>query len=77
MIEEIAAERRRQIEVEGWTPEHDDKHRDYALAGAAGCYAMHTLAYPAGDPPQPWPWDKAWWKPSRISAATGSRPLPC
>ncbi|WP_225547268.1 hypothetical protein [Chromobacterium violaceum] len=64
VIEEIAAERRRQIEVEGWTPEHDDQHRDYTLAGAAGCYAMHTLAFPAGDPPQPWPWDKSWWKPS-------------
>ncbi|KUM02730.1 hypothetical protein KIF53_15625 [Chromobacterium subtsugae] len=65
VIEEIAAERRRQIEVEGWTPEHDDQHRDYTLAGAAGCYAMHTLAFPAGDPPPSWPWDKAWWKPSQ------------
>jgi len=26
-IEDIAAERRRQIEVEGWAPEHDDLHR--------------------------------------------------
>ncbi|QIY77722.1 hypothetical protein [Chromobacterium violaceum] len=64
VIEEIAAERRRQINVEGWTPEHDDQHQDYTLAAAAGCYAMHTLAYPAGEPPQPWPWDKASWKPS-------------
>ncbi|MGC0155378.1 hypothetical protein ACPRNU_23205 [Chromobacterium vaccinii] len=64
VIEEIAAERRRQVEVEGWTPEHDDKHHDYTLARAAGCYAMHTLAFPAGDPPPFWPWDRGWWKPS-------------
>lgn len=28
VIDEIAAERRRQIEVEGWTPEHDDQHAE-------------------------------------------------
>lgn len=26
VIDEIAAERRRHVEVEGWTPEHDDEH---------------------------------------------------
>lgn len=26
VLDEIATERRRQLEVEGWTPEHDDKH---------------------------------------------------
>ena len=35
----IAAERRRQMEKEGWTPEHDDDHFDGALAWAAACYA--------------------------------------
>jgi hypothetical protein len=34
--ERIAAERRRQIEAEGWTPEHDDQHSDGVLALAAG-----------------------------------------
>lgn len=24
--EDVAAERRRQVEAEGWTPEHDDEH---------------------------------------------------
>jgi hypothetical protein len=38
-IERIAAERRRQIEVEGWTPEHDRQHVDGELAMAACCYA--------------------------------------
>lgn len=41
-IEDIAAERRRQIEVEGWTPEHDDAHADRSLALAAACYAMFS-----------------------------------
>ena len=41
-LEEIAAERRRQIEVEGWTPEHDDQHEYGELAQAAAAYASHT-----------------------------------
>lgn len=61
---DVQAERRRQIEAEGWTPEHDDEHDTGALASAAGCYAMFSLAYPAGDPSRFWPWDKSWWKPS-------------
>lgn len=36
----IAAERRRQVEAEGWTPEHDDEHADGALASAAACCAQ-------------------------------------
>ncbi|HBO1153634.1 hypothetical protein I5J54_09540 [Pseudomonas aeruginosa] len=61
---DVQAERRRQVEAEGWTPEHDDKYETGALASAAGCYAMFSLAYPAGDPSHFWPWDKSWWKPS-------------
>jgi hypothetical protein len=38
-IGEIAAERRRQIKVEGWTPEHDDTHGRGEMAVAAACYA--------------------------------------
>lgn len=63
--QDVLAERNRQITAEGWTPEHDDKHDMGSLATAAGCYAMYTLAYPAGDPHPNWPWDKAWWKPSQ------------
>ncbi|MNG25049.1 hypothetical protein D3C84_1098460 [compost metagenome] len=61
---DVLAERLRQVEAEGWTPEHDDEHDTGSLGSAAGCYAMYTLAYPAGDPPPTWPWDKTWWKPS-------------
>lgn len=39
-IERIAAERLRQIEKEGWTPEHDDEHDPEVLELAAACYAM-------------------------------------
>lgn len=61
---DVLAERQRQISVEGWTPEHDDRHTTGALATAAGCYAMFTLAYPPGDPVSFWPWSTSWWKPS-------------
>lgn len=63
VIEEIAAERRRQIEVEGWTPKHDDdEHASGEMAYAAACYCIaddnspgFLLAY--------WPWSHRWWKP--------------
>ena len=50
----IAAERLRQIVVEGWTPEHDDGHATDDLAEAAAAYLLNdeTLF--------PWP---DWWKP--------------
>lgn len=59
----IIAERRRQIEQEGWTPEHDAAHKTGELALAGGCYAIF------GDtriktPPSAWPWDAEWWKPA-------------
>jgi hypothetical protein len=39
-IERIAAERKRQIEEEVWTAEHDDLWTREVLANAAACYAM-------------------------------------
>ncbi len=39
VLTEIASERRRQIEKEGWAPEHDDGHRKGELALAAALYA--------------------------------------
>jgi hypothetical protein len=78
-IEDIAAERRRQIEVEGWSAEHDDAHIGGELAEAGAAYAMWAARYvhnadssPAGDnyprkplpsPPTCWPWSLGWWKP--------------
>ncbi len=68
-VELIAAERQRQIEQEGWTPEHDDEHEDGSLALAAVCYATPTKLYQqvnelAAGPAffDPWPdsWDGIW-----------------
>lgn len=39
-IGRIAAERQRLIDVEGWTPQHDDDHIDGMLAIAAACYTV-------------------------------------
>lgn len=39
-IGEIAAERRRQVEVEGFTTAHDDAHRQGEMAAAAAAYAF-------------------------------------
>ncbi|WP_454752113.1 DUF3850 domain-containing protein [Cupriavidus necator] len=63
------AERRRQVESEGWTPEHDDAHASGVLAAAAFGYlfsALNAMGKPAGPavaPPPYWPWDAAWFKP--------------
>lgn len=72
-IESVAAERRRQVEVEGWTPEHDDEHRRGELGHAAQAYLSsalyldHSLLGPGPqmEPPALWPgdWDPNLWKP--------------
>lgn len=54
-LRDIAAERKRQIEQELWTPEHDDEHTGRDLAKAAACYAL--------DDSRNWPWSWSWWKP--------------
>jgi hypothetical protein len=63
----IAAERRRQIEQEGWTPEHDAEHDGWDLTKAAITYAKEAMggkySY-GGYPLDGWPWDEAYWKPS-------------
>jgi hypothetical protein len=43
-IEMIAAERARQIAVEGWTPAHDGEHVRNELVQAAICYAACVLS---------------------------------
>lgn len=63
-IDDIAAERKRQIEVEGYDARHDDAHTDHSLAVAAACYATNCGldTYPPAD----WPWDWKWWKPKNL-----------
>jgi hypothetical protein len=69
----IAAERARQVSVEGWTPRHDDTHTDAEMTAAACCYAALARRQADGaiksraediGPPTGWPWDYEWWKPS-------------
>lgn len=68
--DDVVAERRRQIEAEGWTPEHDDEHDSGELADVAACYALGVYSDRAdagvpGDIPPYWPqsWDESWWRP--------------
>jgi hypothetical protein len=84
-VELIAAERKRQIESEGWSAKHDDEHCYGELALAAATYAtperyraMTQDSY--GDPkPSLWPfrWWPSWWKPRPTTASANSRrPVP-
>jgi hypothetical protein len=51
-VNAVLEERLRQIEKEGWTPEHDQEHTGNELAKAAACYAV-------GQPVQGW-WPGHW-----------------
>lgn len=65
-LNDVLAERRRQIDAEGWTTEHDDGHTGGELAGAAACYAMHDIIHWGRHYAiqMLWPWAQSWWKPS-------------
>ena len=73
VIDEIAAERARQISAEGWTAEHDDGHAKGDLARAAASYALWGTGVPLNgqrhvgsfrtEPYSIWPWSGEWWKP--------------
>lgn len=83
VLDAIATERLRQIEAEGWTPEHDDTHNTGEMAKAAGCYARvaafqareQALTGATEEPnapvnmavPRDWPWDDKWWKPKNAA----------
>ena len=67
---DVAAERRRQIEVEGWTPEHDDEHGNTSMSIAAACYALAdvraALAVQTVHLSDLWSrtgWSASWFKP--------------
>lgn len=74
-VELIADERKRQIEKEKWTLQHDqDMHYDGQLAEAGAYYALthkqrvftdYMLANTnGGQGSSIWPWDEKWFKPS-------------
>ncbi|KAB2788159.1 hypothetical protein F9K97_03380 [Brucella anthropi] len=76
---DVLSERRRQVEVEGWKPEHDDQHTDFSLARAAAVYALCAAVDSSNRSvmdnfqnvdtvPHPirklWPWNQNWLKPT-------------
>lgn len=66
---DVLNERRRQVEAEGWTPEHDDAHSNGEMIEAAACYSItagSVILEPDGEffRPPAWPWAPEWWKPS-------------
>lgn len=77
-MRDVLAERRRQVAVEGWTPEHDDLNGSYAMARAAACYAwaagisdkMREVLTDAESWTYftmftaLWPWEHRQWKPT-------------
>lgn len=67
----IAQERQRQIEAEGWTPDHDDQHVRHELAWAASCYAAPETVYRVRvDPERGVYWEEPW--PTEIGSARGN-----
>ncbi len=65
-VELIAIERKRHVEVEGYSADHDSIHRSGELARAAACYATPPMwrwrAGVGGEAPINWP--SSWtWKP--------------
>jgi hypothetical protein len=73
---DVIAERRRQVEKEGWTTQHDDDEHYYReLSRAAQGYVEHYNGrawvfeqgnhddYQSERVPDDWPWDEKWWKP--------------
>ena len=63
---DVIAERHRQQNIEGWTPEHDNSQIYGEIAIAAACYAIgpnHKMSGGAYAVGRLWPWDRRWWKP--------------
>lgn len=68
--QDVLAERRRQVETEGFDASHDDAATRGQIARAAGCYALHAggvgTDWPKGirnGSALFWPWDEKWWRP--------------
>lgn len=79
-LADVVAERRRQVEAEGWTAEHDDSHDKGEMVAAAVNYAAAAVIttclggerYKAGPPLDNmgwaigWRWAPHWWKPGTV-----------
>lgn len=58
---DVVAERRRQVDVEGWEPSHDDQYIRNELIDAAVSYMNQYLF--GLIPPKSWPFGSIHWKP--------------
>ncbi|TIX02024.1 MAG: hypothetical protein E5V57_22955 [Mesorhizobium sp.] len=72
-VRDVIAERRRQVDAEGFNAEHDDAHSGGEMALAAAAYSIGlprlSGSVQFGKRFLPWlerlwPWDLAWWKPT-------------
>lgn len=66
-LQRIIAERKRQVEQEGWDEDHDNGHWLGELSAAACCYAEAAEKQVIGltvEISASWPWTHDWWKPS-------------
>lgn len=80
IIREIADERARQQDVEGWTPHHDDEYVNGELARAASVYAAtagdvsshNRICQQAAMRVVPWEWP---WHPEHFKPSTPRRDL--
>ncbi len=74
VVEEIAAERMRQISGEGFSLAHDDQYQNGELERAAAWYALASITKYNdvggidkralfSDSFYGWPWHRGWWKP--------------
>ncbi|MAO64286.1 MAG: hypothetical protein CL666_04745 [Balneola sp.] len=65
-IELVIAERKRQIEKEGWSIEHDDNHTRHELACAGAYYAVPQIVRNHLDDSliHLWPWEEEAFKPT-------------
>lgn len=63
---DVLAERRRQVEQEGWTPEHDNEHDSGEMPSAAACYSLSAGHWSGALFEKFWPahWSRNWWKPT-------------
>ena len=81
-VEFISTERKRQIEVEGWKPEHDDMWSNCELTQVAALYALDESSRTIYDSdgngiglvPYLYPrgrWGMQWWKPAKDDSFGG------
>ncbi|WP_336948678.1 hypothetical protein [Acinetobacter junii] len=74
-INDVIAERERQINVKGYSTDHDDQYEGNQLPRTASGYVDQVVGrswvyddygpevYQDDDVPEFWPWDESYWKP--------------